>query len=61
MTKAKEGKSERVAIRMSPTEAAMLHELAEAEGEAASTVVRRLIRRAHAERFGTAATKKGSK
>ena len=52
MTMTKEEKSERMAVRLSPSEAAMLHELAEADGEAGSTVVRQLIRRAHEERFG---------
>jgi hypothetical protein len=48
----REDKSERFAIRMAPSEVAMLRELGEADGESDAAVVRRLIRRAHAERFG---------
>jgi uncharacterized protein (DUF1778 family) len=51
MATTKEEKTERLAFRMSPSEAAMLRELADAEGEAAATIVRQLIRRAHAEKF----------
>ena len=45
-------KTERVNLRVSPTEAMMLRELAEADGLAQSDVVRLLVRRSHADRFG---------
>ncbi len=43
----KEEKSERIAVRMAPSEVAMLRELAEVEGESDAVVIRRLIREAH--------------
>lgn len=50
-------KSERFAIRMDADERRMLRELAAADGMADAVVVRLLIRRAHAERFGEAPPK----
>jgi hypothetical protein len=48
----KEEKSERLAMRMAPSEVSMLRALSEAAGESDANVVRQLIRRAYAERFG---------
>jgi hypothetical protein len=45
-------RTERLGIRIAPLEVAMLQALSEADGLTASDVVRTLIRRAHAERFG---------
>ena len=47
-----EERTERIGVRVSPTESAMLEKLAEADGLAASDVVRMLVRKAYAERFG---------
>ncbi len=44
----KEEKSERIGVRMGPSELSMLRELVEAEGESDAVVIRRLIREAHA-------------
>ena len=41
----KEEKTERFAVRLSPSELSMLHELGEAEGESDSVALRRAIRR----------------
>jgi hypothetical protein len=41
-----------VTLRVAPAEHAMLQELADADGVYQSDVIRVLIRRAHAERFG---------
>lgn len=49
---APEKRSELVATRLTKAEVAMLHDLAEADGVYQSDVIRLLIRRAHAERFG---------
>jgi hypothetical protein len=43
----KEEKSERIAVRMAPSEVAMLRDLAEAAGESDAVVIRRLVREAH--------------
>lgn len=43
-------KDERFQIRMSADERTMLRELAEQAGESEATVVRRLVREAHAKR-----------
>ncbi len=48
---APERRSELVAVRFTPAELAMLHELAEADGLYQSDVIRLLIRRAHVARF----------
>jgi hypothetical protein len=48
----KEEKSERFAVRLAPTELAMLRELAESDGESESVALRRAIRQAYAARFG---------
>ncbi len=45
-------RSERLNVRIAPEEIAMLEAVAEADGLSASDVVRTLIRRAYAERFG---------
>ena len=45
-------RTELVAFRVAPEEQAMLHRLAEADGVYQSDVLRLLIRRAHADRFG---------
>jgi hypothetical protein len=46
-------RSELIAVRLTKVEAAMLTELAEADGVYQSDVIRQLVRRAHADRFGT--------
>jgi len=51
-------KSERFMIRMDPDEREMLRELADAAGESEATIVRRLIRAAHADRKPGRDTKK---
>lgn len=48
---APERRSELVAVRFTPAELAMLHELAEVDGLYQSDVIRLLIRRAHVARF----------
>ena len=48
-----EARTELVAVRLSKPEVAMLQELADVDGLYQSDVIRRLIRRAHGERFGT--------
>jgi hypothetical protein len=48
----REDKTERFAVRLAPSELAMLRELAEAEGETESVALRRAIREAHAAKFG---------
>jgi len=48
---APERRSELVAVRFTPAELAMLHELAEADGLYQSDVIRLLIRRTHLARF----------
>jgi len=45
-------RSEFVGLRLTETEAKMLHELAEADGLYQSDVLRLQIRKAHADRFG---------
>ena len=52
---APEKRSEFVGLRLAPVEAKMLTELADADGLYQSDVLRLLIRRAHAERFGSTA------
>ncbi len=47
-----EKRTEVVTLRMAPAEVAMLEELADADGVYQSDVIRVLVRRAHAERFG---------
>lgn len=49
---APENRTELVAVRLRPDELKMLTELAEADGAYQSHVIRLLIRKAHAERFG---------
>lgn len=46
-------RTEFVGLRLAPVEAKMLAALAEADGLYQSDVLRLLIRKAHAERFGT--------
>lgn len=48
---APERRSELVAVRFTPAELSMLHELAEVDGLYQSDVIRLLIRRAHVTRF----------
>lgn len=48
---APERRSELVAVRFTPAELTMLHELAEVDGLYQSDVIRLLIRRAHVTRF----------
>ena len=50
-----EPRTERVEFRFTTSEVARLRELAEADGISSSDVVRMLIRRTHAERFGAPA------
>ena len=45
-------RSERLGLRIAPEEVEMLQTLADADGLSASDIVRSLIRRAYAERFG---------
>jgi hypothetical protein len=47
-----EEKTERFALRMTPTELAMLNELMRLTGLSAADVVRQAIRREHAEKLG---------
>ena len=47
-----EKRTRSVTLRMAPTEFDMLQELAESDGVYQSDVVRQLVRKAHAERFG---------
>jgi hypothetical protein len=47
-----EKRTQVVTMRMAPIEFAMLQELAAADGVYQSDVIRLLVRRAHAERFG---------
>ena len=54
---APELKTERFMIRMDPEERRMLTELADLDGLSEATVVRQLIRRAHAERAAEKAKK----
>ena len=49
---APEKRSNLIAVRLTPAETTMLHELAEADGVYQSDVIRLLVRRAHGERFG---------
>lgn len=56
---APERRSELVAVRFTPAELSMLHELAEVDGLYQSDVIRLLIRRAHVTRFKS--KKKASK
>ncbi len=48
----KEDRTERIAVRMAPTEAAMLEALAELAGLSASDIVRTLVRQEYAEKIG---------
>jgi hypothetical protein len=54
---APERRSELVAVRFTPAELAMLHDLAEVDGLYQSDVIRLLIRRAHVTRFAKAKKK----
>lgn len=47
-----EERSEQVMTRMAPSEVTMLEELAQADGLYRTDVIRMLIRREHAKRFG---------
>ena len=58
---APERRSELVAVRFTPAELTMLHELAEVDGLYQSDVIRLLIRRAHVTRFKGGSKKKASK
>jgi hypothetical protein len=51
----------RLEIRIAPSEAEMLRELAEAEGLSQADVLRQCIRSRHAARFGEKLSKKKSK
>jgi hypothetical protein len=48
-----EKRSQVVTLRMAPAEFEMLQQLADADGVYQSDVIRLLVRRAHAERFGS--------
>ncbi|MDQ2643790.1 MAG: ribbon-helix-helix protein, CopG family [Myxococcota bacterium] len=48
----REQQTERIGLRVTPSEAKMLADLAEATGLSMSDVVRQCVRREHAERFG---------
>jgi hypothetical protein len=48
-----EKRSVLIAARLTPSESTMLQELADAGGVYQSDVIRTLVRKAHAERFGT--------
>jgi hypothetical protein len=50
-------KTDRFMIRMDPDERRMLTELSELDGVSEATIVRQLIRRAHAERMAAQAPK----
>lgn len=54
----REQQTERIGLRVTPAEAKMLAELAEATGLSMSDVLRQSIRREHAERFGEQPTTK---
>jgi hypothetical protein len=58
---APERRSELVAVRFTPAELTMLHELAEVDGLYQSDVIRLLIRRAHVTRFKATTKKKTTK
>jgi hypothetical protein len=47
----REQQTERIGLRVTPSEAKMLAELAEETGLSMSDVVRQLVRREHAEKF----------
>ena len=49
---AREQLTERVNLRVSGAELSMLHDLSEASGLSMSDVLRQLLRREHADRFG---------
>jgi hypothetical protein len=53
-----ERQTERIAVRLTPTEAKMLAELSERTGLNLTDMVRQAIRREHAERFGEPAAKR---
>lgn len=53
-----ERQTERIAIRLTPTEARMLEELSERTGLNKTDMVRQAIRREHAERIGETPTQK---
>lgn len=48
----KEQQTERIGIRVTPSEVRMLAELSEITGFGATDVIRQLVRREYAERFG---------
>jgi uncharacterized protein (DUF1778 family) len=48
-----EERTDRIALRASPTEVAMLRQLAEEEGISSSDYVRMFIRKTYAEKHGT--------
>jgi hypothetical protein len=54
----KEERTERLAVRMAPSEAAMLDALAEEAGLSQSDIIRLLVRREYAEKFGDKPLKK---
>lgn len=58
---ARETKSERVDLRMSKSELAMLDAVADADGISRADVVRLLVRREHAARFPAATTTSSTK
>ncbi len=58
---ATEPKTERIELRMSPLEASMLRELADADGLSQANVVRLLERREHAARFPATTPKRPAK
>jgi len=56
-----EPRSKAILIRMEPTVADMLAEMADADGLSRADVVRQLIRRAHAKRFPPKRSKKANR
>ena len=58
---APDAKTETFIIRLSPTEAQMLAELADNTGESRANVVRQLIRREHAIALGAKVVKKAKR
>ena len=48
-----EERTERIALRASPTEVAMLRQLSDEEGVSVSDYIRLAVRRAYAEKHGT--------
>lgn len=56
-----EERSEQVMIRMTPSEVAMLEQVANADGVYRTDVIRQLVRREHAKRFSSTEKPRGRK